>query len=69
MYLVVLDQVAIRRLGDHVEISYPDDPAWRCHIYVGPAGATMTDQDILDLHNGILLDRAASALTRRGRWP
>lgn len=49
------DQVKISRDRIYAIIDYADPDVGQCRIQIGPKVATMTDVEILDLHNSILI--------------
>ena len=58
------DQIRISRENDTAVIEYADPSIRRVHLPVGPALATMTDADVLELFNEMLeaLDEVAAGV-------
>jgi hypothetical protein len=53
-FIVSLDQVRISRQKETAVIDYADPLVGSVHLTIGPQIETMTDEEILDLHNGII---------------
>lgn len=53
-YVTTLDQVKIRREGDHGVVEYREANVQVTHLIIGPEVQTMSDQEILDIHNRCL---------------
>jgi len=54
-YVAVLSELTITREGNEVIIAYNDPEIMITHLTVGPRLRTMTDQEILDLWNALLV--------------
>jgi hypothetical protein len=50
-YVATLDQVHITRKGDTAIIEYAEEGVWITNMHVGPRLASMSDEDVLALHN------------------
>lgn len=54
LYVASLDQIRIGPHGDHAVIEYLEPGVRTTHLKLGPEVQQMTDQEILDLHNGVI---------------
>ena len=54
-YAVRLNQVTIARQGDYAVIEYLEPNVSGVHLKIGPVTAEMTDADILEAHNAVIL--------------
>ena len=52
-----LDEVRISRETDGAVIEYADENIWTTHLVLGDKARTMTDEDILERHNEMILAR------------
>jgi len=62
-HVASLDEVIIMRNGDYGEITYRDPTVGGVCLKLGPAIASMTDQEILDCHNETVLAMQYSVAT------
>lgn len=62
-HIATLDEVIILRNGDYGEITYRDPTVGGVSLKIGPEVARMTDQEILDCHNEIILAMQHSVAT------
>jgi len=53
--VVSLDEVRILRNGEEALVEYDDPSVAAVHLEIGPSLGSMTDEDILRIHNSILL--------------
>lgn len=53
-YIATLDQVRITRKGDSALIEYADADIGDVNLQIGPEVAEMSEQEILDVHNGCI---------------
>lgn len=54
LHYATIDQVKITRNGEYAELEFADPAASGANIKIGPEVMTMTDQEILDVHNSIV---------------
>jgi len=54
-HIASLDEVRILRDGEEAVIEYSDPSVATVHLQIGMSLGSMTDEEILDVHNGILL--------------
>ncbi len=57
-YVATFDDVSITRNGETAIIKYKKTDIGETNLTIGPEIYNMSDQDILNLHNDILLDQA-----------
>ena len=55
--VTTLDKVTITREGDTAVIDYLDPTIGGVNLTIGPSLKLMSDQEVLDCHNGILMER------------
>ncbi len=55
-----LDEVTIDRQGEYAEISFADETRKSMSIEIGPEVEVMSDEEVLDLYNGIVSAMEAS---------
>jgi hypothetical protein len=53
-FIASMDQVKISRQGETANIEYADTSVGGVHLTIGAKISTMSDVDILDLHNSVL---------------
>lgn len=63
-YVDTPDAVRIRREGDVAVLTYKDASVATVHLKVGPSLGSMTDADVLALHNRVLLAQERRACER-----
>ena len=56
-YVATFDEVSITRDGETAIIKYKETDIGETNLTIGPAIYNMSDQDILNLHNDMLLDQ------------
>jgi len=61
-HVAALGEVKIQRVGEQAVITYSDPAVAIVHLSIGPSVQSMTDAEILDLHNHIL--RAQEKMAR-----
>jgi hypothetical protein len=59
-FVASIDQVKISRQGETAIIEYADESIGNVHLTIGAKISTISDSDILDLHNSILERQAES---------
>ena len=65
--IATLDEVVIARDGDFADITYRDPTVGGVNLKIGPEVARMTDQEILDCHNEVLLAMQRSVASYKHR--
>uniref|UniRef100_A0A831XE39 DUF7713 domain-containing protein n=1 Tax=Geobacter metallireducens TaxID=28232 RepID=A0A831XE39_GEOME len=64
-HIATLDEVTITRDGEYADITYHDPTVGGMNLKLGPEVEYMTDQEILDRHNEIILAMEHSVATYR----
>ncbi|HBG04512.1 MAG: hypothetical protein A2075_07040 [Geobacteraceae bacterium GWC2_58_44] len=65
--IATLDEVVLARDGDFADITYRDPTVGGVNLKIGPEVARMTDQEILDCHNEVLLAMQRSVASYKHR--
>lgn len=60
-YVASLDQITIKREGDYAIIEYKEPGVRSVYLEIGPTISDMTDREILDVHNDVLLSQQEMA--------
>lgn len=60
-YVARLDQVVISREGEQAVIAYREPGVYVTHLKLGPRTAQLSDAEILEAHNAVLLTQAEMA--------
>ena len=60
-YIVRLDEVILTRGSDYVEIAYKEADVPSTRLEIGPEGSGLSDQEIIDLFNEMLREKAKFA--------
>ncbi len=65
-HVATLSDVRISRQGDYAIIDYRDQNVSTVHLDIGPQVKSISDEDILEMHNSVL--RAQSFMAAGNQW-